>query len=402
MALKVGPDRFYQYIRGFGFGSRTGIQLPSETRGLLRNRDRWNPTSIGYLAIGHEVAVTPLQLVTMVSTIANGGTYLPPRILLNDQRTAGHLAPSPFRAAQDLPQPLPDGARRVITPLTSARMRTMMEGVVLEGTGRPAALNGYTAGGKTGTAQKIDPVTHVYSHTLHVASFAGFAPVNNPAISVAVIIDAPRGSLQYGTAVAAPIFREVAQQILEYLGVPHDEPVQTAPEPPPAAVAEDTAGEDAAALQQIFAQVNDLPADDPLRQPAAPGPAAVSATGEANGVSTAPPAVASAGTIPPPANDGLHDSSPAAPAPAVKHPAAPPAVAEASRSSAGDAPLVTDERHRVAVPSFAGQSMREVVEHAGTAGLAVQVLGNGLARAQAPAAGTRVPLGTQVVVRFTR
>ena len=105
-------------------------------------------------------------------------------------------------------------------------MRKMMEGVVLYGTGKPAQLNGYSSGGKTGTAQKIDPATHLYSKTMHIASFAGIAPVNNPAIAVAVVIDNPKVGSYYGTAVSAPVFAEVAQQVLEYLGVPHDVDVQ--------------------------------------------------------------------------------------------------------------------------------------------------------------------------------
>ena len=179
MALKLGPDRLYSYIKAFGFGARSGIQLPSETRGLLRPPKRWNPTSIGYLAIGHEIAVTPVQLVSMVSTIGNGGVYLPPTILMGNEKPGDTMKALPFHPEQDLPDPLPSGAHRVITPLTSAKMRRMMEGVVLNGSGRPAALDGYSAGGKTGTAQKIDPVTHTYSHTKHVASFAGFAPARS-------------------------------------------------------------------------------------------------------------------------------------------------------------------------------------------------------------------------------
>ena len=106
----------------------------------------------------------------------------------------------------------------------------MMEGVVLFGTGKPAQLNGYSSGGKTGTAQKIDPATHTYSKTMHIASFAGFAPVNNPVISIAVVIDSPHGDY-YGTAVSAPVFAEVAQQVLEYLGVPHDIELQPVKNP---------------------------------------------------------------------------------------------------------------------------------------------------------------------------
>ncbi|MGB6743473.1 MAG: penicillin-binding protein 2, partial [Terracidiphilus sp.] len=176
LALKVGPDRFYQYIRSFGFGSRSGVELPGETRGLLlpvkcpdpstvhshsKAPRCWGPSSIGSIAIGQEVAVTPVQLVTMVSTIANGGTYLPPHILMQDPNPATNtnqnaappqVVPQPFKAGEDLPNPLPQGAHRVVSTLSAAQMRQMMEGVVLFGTGRPAQLNGYSSGGKTGTA----------------------------------------------------------------------------------------------------------------------------------------------------------------------------------------------------------------------------------------------------------
>ncbi len=152
-------------------------------------------------------------------------------------------------------------------------MRKMMEGVVLYGTGKPAQLNGYSSGGKTGTAQKIDPATHTYSKTMHIASFAGIAPVNNPAIAVAVVMDNPKGALYYGTEVSAPVFAEVAQQVLEYLGVPHDIDVQAAqargrrrkrpfPKTMPTPIR--------TMSMQLFAAVNDLPADDPLRAPAQP------------------------------------------------------------------------------------------------------------------------------------
>jgi cell division protein FtsI (penicillin-binding protein 3) len=304
----------------------------------------------------------------------------------------------PFHPEQELPDPLPAGAHRVISPLTSAKMRKMMEGIVLNGTGRTAALNGYSAAGKTGTAQKIDVTTHTYSHTKHIASFAGFAPVNNPAISVAVIIDSPTATNDHGTAVSAPVFKEVAQEVLEYLGVPHDEPVHAQPVTPPVDIAEDTTPEDASDLQAMFAAANDLPVDDPLRAAANQQPAAVSADGEAHGVSMtqavapAPGPTQVASHAP---DAGLHDAVPPQSAPAANEPPLPQPKPESGT-------LITDAKHRVAVPSFAGASVREVVERAGTAGLAVQLLGNGLARDQAPAAGTLVPMGTQVVVRFAR
>jgi len=169
----------------------------------------------------------------------------------------------------------------------------MMEGIVTEGTGKEAALNGYSAGGKTGTAQKIDVLTHTYSKTKHVASFAGMAPVSNPAITVAVVIDSPSaGGSYYGAEVSAPVFQRVAQEVLEYLGVPHDQPLKTkkellatAPKPMP----EDAPSENVGDLNAMFAEINNLPADDPLRGVARPAPASAEA-----GESVAPAAVANA------------------------------------------------------------------------------------------------------------
>jgi cell division protein FtsI (penicillin-binding protein 3) len=344
----------------------------------------------------------------MVSTIGNGGTYLPPTILLSTSRQlrpGESLKPMAFHPEQELPQPLPAGAHRVISPLTSAKMRKMMEGVVLDGSGRFAALNGYSAAGKTGTAQKIDVVTHTYSHTQHIASFAGFAPAYNPAISVAVVIDSSTVGNYHGAFVSAPVFKEVAQEVLEYLGVPHDEPMQTKPVTPPVDIAEDGSPEDNSDLQALFAEVNNLPADDPLRAGDHPQAAALSSDGGSHGVSTTAdvaPAPAPTQVASNAANSGLHDEAqPAPPLPVAAMPEPdPPAKPESGTSENGT--VVTDAKHRVAVPSFAGASVRQVVERAGTVGLAVQLLGNGLARDQVPVAGTMVPMGTAIVVRFAR
>ncbi len=148
--------------------------------------------------------------------------------------------------------------------MTAAQMRKMMEGVVLYGSGRPAQLNGYSSGGKTGTAQKIDPATHRYSKTMHIASFVGIAPVNNPVISIAVVIDNPqKGPSYYGTAVSAPVFAEVAQKVLEYLGVPHDTTLVTQPElakrHADPEMGEDAPSEHTGDLGALFAEVNNLP-----------------------------------------------------------------------------------------------------------------------------------------------
>ena len=414
VALGMGREKFYDYMRAYGFGARSGIELPAETRGILRPTRRWGATSIASLAIGQEVGVTPIQLVSMVSTIANGGTYLPPHILMNTAESTNEtLQAQPFHPGDDVPEKLPEGAHRVISPLVSAEMRKMMEGIVLYGTGRTAALNGYSAAGKTGTAQKIDVATHTYSKTAVVASFAGFAPVNNPAISVAVIIDSPVGE-HHGAFVSAPVFAEVAQGVLESLGVPHD--VETKPQKADdaerqAAASEDDAN-DGADLNALFAEANNLPADDPLRsQQNAQATVPASADGSDHGVSSEPTKLAEVGVDEDTVRKSLHPSHGA---PAMIAKAAAPQPLQVSPQAKADTlqtpapmqqpsvPIVTDTKHRVPVPSFVGEPLRLVVETAQSAGLEVQLLGNGLAREQAPAAGTLVPLGTEVIVRFRR
>jgi cell division protein FtsI (penicillin-binding protein 3) len=387
MALKVGQPKFYDYVRAFGFGQKPGVELPGETRGLLRPVNRWGASSIGSVAMGQEIGVTPVQLVSMVSTIANGGTYLPPHILMpaasdpNNRNAVPQAAP--FKAANELPNPLPQGAHRAISELAAAQMRKMLEGVVLFGTGKPAQLNGYSAGGKTGTAQKVDPVTHTYSKTMHIASFAGIAPVNNPAIAIAVVIDNPKGGSYYGTAVSAPVFAEVAQQVLEYLGVPHDEevrPVKSTAKPEKPVREDDNDNQD---INELYAAVNDLPSDDPLRAPAT--------------VQVSP-------TEPAPRPEA-HEAPIAAKA--VSAPATQPAPAPASSDHAvavmhAPASTVTKAISQVQVPSLVGMPMRRVIEQAGSSGLQVEISGSGTVREQAPAPGTMVAPGTRIVVRGNR
>nr|WP_058189907.1 penicillin-binding protein [Terracidiphilus gabretensis] len=385
MALKVGQDRYSEYVRSFGFGSRSGVELPGETRGLLRPVSKWGPSSIGSIAMGQEIAVTPVQLVSMVSTIANGGIYLPPHVLMSAPQSgaqpAAQLQPSPFKPGGQLPNPLPTGAHRVISTMAAAQMRQMMEGVILYGTGKDAQLNGYSAGGKTGTAQKIDPATHKYSKTMHVASFAGIAPVNNPVIAVAIVMDNPKaGGSYYGAAVSAPVFQEVAQQVLEYLGVQHDEPVHAQKTPPASgkSLAEDDHG-DSADVNALYAAINDLPSDDPLRQQ--PAQQAITQPN----TPTQPAAVSSA---------PVQNSSTAAATPASS-----PAAAQPPQSSAA---VIIPTANTLKVPSLIGLPMRQVIVAVGDAGLEVQVIGSGTVREQAPAAGTMVPPGTRIVVHCAR
>jgi len=211
IALHLGAPRFYDTIRAFGIGQPTGIELPGENRGLLRPLDNWTPSSIGSLAMGQEVSVTPIQIVSAISAVANGGTLYRPRIVRElDGGDPGALRGDPA------PQQATD-------PRTAATVREMMEGVVLEGTGKPARLEGYTAAGKSGTAQKIDPATGRYSATQYNSSFVGFAPVNNPAISILVVLDSPVGA-HHGGEVGGPVFKRIAEQVLAYRDEPHDVP----------------------------------------------------------------------------------------------------------------------------------------------------------------------------------
>jgi cell division protein FtsI (penicillin-binding protein 3) len=425
MALKLGNQKFYDYMKGFGFGDRSGIELPSETRGLLRNPKKWGATSILSMAIGQEVGVTPVQLVTMVSSIANGGVYMPPHVLLqstDEMKGDPRLKPAAFRPSNQLPSTLPDGAHRVITEMTSAKMRMMMQGIVVEGTGRQAALNGYSSGGKTGTAQKIDPATHTYSHTKLVASFAGFAPVSNPAISVAVVIDTPTAGSEvqhYGGAVSAPVFADVAQQVLEYLGVPHDQPLKTkkAIQVAEKDLIDDAPAESTADLNAMFDDVNSLPADDPLRAAAntantANTASTATAAADSSGASvaaTAPKSAAKAQGIMAmlpqkvlaafQANGGTSSAMTGEGTAPARLPAARMAPTVQVKDKGA---VVVDAGLRVPVPSFDGAALRGVVERADAAGLRVQAVGSGLAREQVPAAGTMVPVGTEVIVRFSR
>ena len=218
LGIRIGDETMYDYMKRFGFGSRTGIELPGETAGILRKVERWQPSSIGSLAIGQEVGVTPVQMVAAFGALANDGVRIAPHLIREVRNAEGAVV---YRAEPE--------RRRVISAETAIAIRGMLEGVTLRGTAKQAQLDGYSAAGKTGTAQKIDPKTRSYSATKHVASFVGFAPVSNPQIAIIVVIDEPAGAY-HGGDVAAPIFREVAEQILPGLGVMPDIEVKSVPE----------------------------------------------------------------------------------------------------------------------------------------------------------------------------
>ncbi len=218
IGLRVGGQRLLEYVRRFGFGERSGIELPAESSGKVWGLEAWGKTSIASVAMGHEVTATSLQLALATSVIANGGILKKPRLVLWRQRPGGPRIDTPAAPG-----------RRVLKPETAILMRRMMEAVVLEGTGRRAKLDGYTSGGKTGSAQIFDFASRRYIKKYN-ASFVGFAPVGDPAVVVAVTLN---GASEYGGVVAAPVFREVAQAALRILGVapdvPDDEPLPPLP-----------------------------------------------------------------------------------------------------------------------------------------------------------------------------
>ena len=200
---RLGADRFDFWVRRFGFGKPTRVELPGEEAGLVLPRKQYTGSSMGNLPIGQGESVTPMQLATAYSAIANGGVLRRPRIV-------GRIA--------DRATPLPVG-RRVISRRTAATLRTMLSGVVAAGgTAASISIPGYTLAGKTGTANKIDTQTGEYSKTRYVGSFVGFAPARDPKLLVTVMVDEPQGAI-YGAEVAAPAFADIMRFALPYLRI---------------------------------------------------------------------------------------------------------------------------------------------------------------------------------------
>jgi cell division protein FtsI (penicillin-binding protein 3) len=209
VGLAVGRERYYKYITAFGFGSPTGIGLPGESRGQLRPPQRWSGLSLASMSIGQEISVTALQMLTAFAVVANDGRLVQPRIVraVVDQE------------GRELRRFEPEVVRQVIAPETAATLRQILAAVVAQGTGARAAVEGYAVAGKTGTAQKLDPGTHVYSRRPGVLSFVGFVPAEAPRLAMLVMLDEPKTE-KWGSEAAAPIFATVASQVLRHLRIP--------------------------------------------------------------------------------------------------------------------------------------------------------------------------------------
>ena len=205
IAQGIGGDLLYKYIKKFGFGNKLNIDLPGEIEGMIKPPRHWSAVSIGAIPIGQEVGVTVLQLASAISTIANQGKLMKPYVVreIQDEQS---LAIKRF---------YPQLLSWVISPHTASRLAEILAGVVEHGTGRHAQVKGIRAAGKTGTAQKLEPNGR-YSHNKFIASFIGFAPVDNPKIAVVVVIDEPR-PVYFGGVVSAPAFKNICENVLRYL-----------------------------------------------------------------------------------------------------------------------------------------------------------------------------------------
>jgi len=326
LGLRVGDATMYDYIRRFGFGSKTGIELPGETSGILRKVERWQPSSIGSIAIGQEVGVTPVQMVAAFGALANDGMRVAPHLIREVRNAEGAVV---YRAQPE--------QRRVISAETAIALRGMLEGVTLHGTAKKAQLDGYSAAGKTGTAQKIDPKTKAYSATKFVGSFVGFAPVNNPQVVIIVVIDEPAGAY-HGGDVAAPIFREVAEQILPNLGVMPD--IETSPVP------------------ELIAQVNEDPEREAKRREE-------QAQSEQQRQATMP-------------------------------------TVDSNGGRGGEVVYAVATRKAMLMPDLRGRSVRDVARTCAQLGLQVEARGEGKVLKQSPSAGTEVSTGQLIYVDFGR
>jgi cell division protein FtsI (penicillin-binding protein 3) len=367
IALRLGDDRYYKYIRAFGFGQQTGIELPGETRGITKPPSRWSKVSIAAISIGQEIGVSPIQLSGLISTIANDGVYVAPRIVAGTVHPQGALQTVVFH---------PGASHRVISSFTAAEMRAMMQKVVLEGTGRRAVLEGYTSAGKTGTGQKVDPATGAYSKTKYVATFGGFAPLNNPQIVVVVILDSAVGPHQ-GGQVSAPVFHRIAQQVLEYMHVPHDLPL-------------------APKHQLLLAKIKDKDLAD--ETPDHPGePLETAEINEAAKRTDRAPASVTPEIIQPVVQAAVRES--AEPTPSVNARKMPASSGQPKLPANGTVVLDV-EQGGIEVPEFVGKTFRGAIEAAQDAGLELEAVGSGVAREQNPAAGTHVAAGSRVTVQF--
>jgi cell division protein FtsI (penicillin-binding protein 3) len=326
--------RLHTYLRDFGFGAKSGLELPGEENGILRDPSRWFEIDLATISFGQGVSITPLQLAAATGAIANGGNLMEPYLV--EKVTDGE--------GQVVEERQPKIVRQVVKPEVATRVTRMMETVTEEdgGTGTKARVPGFRVAGKTGTAQKVDPVTGGYSADKRIASFVGFVPADNPRLVVVVMIDEPRGQV-YGGLVAAPVFSRISTQSLQYLKVAPTEPLSP--------------GETLPTVDEILAQAK-------KEQEAAAKDAKKAAEAEA-------------------ANAPAERGEPTAAAEELVADGAAPAVPAGPQ-----------------MPDFKGMSYRQVIEVMQASGINVSLRGHGRVIEQSPEPGKAIPYGAPVWVRL--
>ncbi len=346
LGLKLGTQRLYKYINGFGFGNPLGFDLPGEASGIVIPEKQVKPVDLATISMGQANSVTPLQMVTALSAIVNGGKLMKPYLVKELRNKEGQV----------VKKYNPQVMRQVISDDTSKLERELLEAVVSHGSGRNGYIEGYSVGGKTGTAQKPVPGGG-YSTTDYVASFIGFAPVDDPQLVAIVVVDSPKGYPYYGGTVAAPVFREVVKDSLRYLGVP----VRYSP-------GEKAADEEMAVVPLVL----NLPvqeAEKILKE------AGLESERSGSGQIVY-------GQLP---LDGVK-------------------VKKGSKVLLNLQKLDTGQQDERVVPNVKGKSMRDVAELLGMMGLVLVPEGDpfptGIAVEQEPAAGTQITAGGQVRVKF--
>jgi cell division protein FtsI (penicillin-binding protein 3) len=373
IALRFGSAKLYAAYKRFGFGARTGIELPGEQPGMLRNGAKWRDVELATIAYGYGLTVTPLQVAAALAAFGDGGMYREPRIVDRVTDPDGTVL---YQAAP--------AARRVVSEKTAAQMKAMLAGVFeggkTHGTASNIVVPGFRCGGKTGTAHKYDPALRGYSPDHYLSTFAGLAPIDNPRLAIVVLVDDPVGGDYFGAKVAGPVFARIASEGLRYLGVPGTSAI--CPPPVPGAP----------------------PSIEPrtcLPAPPAPKPAAKPASVATNAAGAPANAVNAAGT---------------AAATGARATAANAARGNASWDGprepfADDVPPVSvaldpnaDERDRpsapqVQVPDLRGLGMARAIAAARAAHLGIAVEGTGRVVAQDPAPGTTG--ATRVTLRFS-
>jgi cell division protein FtsI (penicillin-binding protein 3) len=324
LGLRLGEEKLYQYIRQFGFGEKTGIDLPGEQVGLLRPPPQWSKISIGALSIGQEVGATPLQVLRTIATIANGGHLVTPRVVRRVLTPTG-----------DVLYESQPARKRIVRLETTLQMKKALSLAVTEGTAVDGQLNGYSSAGKTGTAQKF--VDGEYSNTQYIASYVGFAPLDDPVVAAIVVIDEPQGQY-HGGHLAAPAFKQIVEHSLIHLRVPRDQPLGTdevTPRAPLELVGSPgvSVEEDQLPLEQLAETVLTLIQEEPEKQ------------------------------------------------------------------KSGNA--ITVDTEPFSMPDFSGLSLREVVQRSAGLGLRLKVSGSGVVVAQNPPARSQVAKGRVCEVFFS-